>query len=137
MNAFFGPYNEIANDVWSRGQNTFFQTYRQWLKLSNINRPAQIFVTLDEHPDSINDGYFLNNPDGMGAGAWGDAPASYHGGSGGLSFADGHAEIHKWTSMTTKLPVRFDTAFAGPAFDTPGKTDYRWLMDRTAVPVSQ
>jgi prepilin-type processing-associated H-X9-DG protein len=23
-------------------------------------------------------------------------PAGYHGGSGGITFADGHAEIHRW-----------------------------------------
>jgi prepilin-type processing-associated H-X9-DG protein len=25
-----------------------------------------------------------------------NVPASYHGGSGGVTFADGHAEIHHW-----------------------------------------
>jgi prepilin-type processing-associated H-X9-DG protein len=137
MNSYMGPYNEIPSDVWSKGMNTFCQTYRQWLKLSTINRPAQIFVTLDEHPDSINDGYYLNDPNGFGAGHWGDAPASYHGGAGGLSFADGHSEIHKWKSRTTILPVQFVTAFSAPSFDAAGQADYRWLMDRTAVLLSQ
>ena len=27
---------------------------------------------------------------------WWDVPASYHNGAGGLSFADGHAEIKRW-----------------------------------------
>ena len=27
---------------------------------------------------------------------WLDLPASYHGNAGGLSFADGHSEIHRW-----------------------------------------
>jgi prepilin-type processing-associated H-X9-DG protein len=31
---------------------------------------------------------------------WIDAPASYHNGGGGLSFADGHAEIKRWTDQT-------------------------------------
>jgi prepilin-type N-terminal cleavage/methylation domain-containing protein/prepilin-type processing-associated H-X9-DG protein len=135
MNAFFGPYNELRSDAWSKGQNTFFGNYRQWLKVSSVNRPSQMFVTLDEHPDGINDGYFLNDPAGNGAGHWGDAPASYHNGAGGLSFADGHSEIHKWISRTTVLPVTFN--FAPPTFDTAGRSDYRWLMDRTAVLVGQ
>src|SRR5436190_4265089 len=137
MNAFLGPYNEINSDTWSKGMNTFCQTYRQWLKLSIVNKPAQIFVTLDEHPDSINDGYFLNDPNGYGAGHWGDAPASYHGGAGGLSFADGHSEIHKWKSRTTTLPVQFVTSFNAPAFDAAGQGEYRWLLERTAVALSQ
>ncbi|HTL59579.1 MAG TPA: prepilin-type N-terminal cleavage/methylation domain-containing protein [Candidatus Limnocylindrales bacterium] len=136
MNSFFGPYNENPGDQWSKGQNTWFGTYRQWLKLATVNRPAQIFVTIDEHPDSINDGYYLNDPSGT-AGYWGDAPASYHGGACGLSFADGHSEIHKWTSRTTILPVQFLTSFAAPPFDAAGKNEYRWLMERTAVLVSQ
>jgi len=104
MNAFFGPYNEVKNDLWSLGKNTFFGTYRQWLKLSTVPRPSIYFVTIDEHPDSINDGYFLNNPASMQAN-WGDTPASYHNGAGGISFADGHSEIHKWLGSATKLRV--------------------------------
>ena len=32
----------------------------QFLKAGSIPNPAGLFVTLDEHPDSINDGYFPN-----------------------------------------------------------------------------
>ncbi len=100
MNAFFGAYNENPKDTWSTGKNTFFTSYRQFLKLSTVPRPAQFFVTLDEHPDSINDGYYLNDPGNMAAN-WGDTPASYHNGAGGISFADGHSEIHKWKGRAT------------------------------------
>jgi prepilin-type N-terminal cleavage/methylation domain-containing protein/prepilin-type processing-associated H-X9-DG protein len=138
MNSYLGPYNETVGDpYWPKGINNFCQTYRQWLKLSTVNRPAQIFVTIDEHPDSINDGYFLNDPNRFGAGHWGDGPASYHGGAGGLSFADGHSEIHKWKSRTTILPVQFVTTFTAPGFDLAGQNEYRWLMERTAVLISQ
>jgi len=132
MNAFFGPYNKIPDGIWNAGKNEFFQNYRQWLKLTAVSKPSLYFVTLDEHPDSINDGFFLNDTNNYGGGAWGDAPASYHGGAGGLSFADGHSEIHKWLSASTKLPIRTG-AFSAPVFDAQGRTDYRWLMDRTAV----
>src|SRR6266496_3676315 len=96
MNAFMGPYSEVSSDVWASGKNTHITSYRQWLKLSLISRPAQYFVTIDEHPDSINDGYFLNNPSVASPAHWGDTPATYHNGAGGISFADGHSEIHKW-----------------------------------------
>jgi prepilin-type N-terminal cleavage/methylation domain-containing protein len=133
MNAFFGPYStSSAGSAWSQGKNEHFGSYRQWLKLSLISKPSNFWVTMDEHPDSINDGYFLNNPDGGGAGHWGDGPAVYHNGAGGLAFSDGHAEIHKWLSATTRLPIRFQQA-SYPAFDAAGLKDYRWLMDRTAV----
>jgi prepilin-type N-terminal cleavage/methylation domain-containing protein/prepilin-type processing-associated H-X9-DG protein len=139
MNAFFGNYTDSLTDpnhtdpTW-HGKNEFDGTYRQWLKLSEVPRPANYFVFLDEHPDSINDGYFLNNPAGYGGGNWGDVPASYHNGAGGLSFADGHSEIHKWLSMTTKIAVKYSNlSGGGPAFDGAGRTDYRWLLSRTAV----
>jgi prepilin-type processing-associated H-X9-DG protein len=35
-----------------------------------------------------------------------DFPASYHNKAGGLSFADGHAEIHRWRDPRTTPPVR-------------------------------
>ncbi len=130
MNAYFGPYSTNPNDTWGQGKNTHFPSYRQWLKLGQVQQPATFFVTIDEHPDSINDGYFLNNPGGVSA--WGDGPASYHNGAGGLSYADGHSEVHKWFSGTTKLPVKF--GWAPPTLDAAGQNDYQWLIQRTAVP---
>ncbi len=129
MNAFFGPYNTKPDGTWDKGRNEFFPNYRLWLKMSQIARPSEFFVTIDEHPDSINDGYFLNNP--SGASAWGDGPASYHNGACGISFADGHSLIHKWTSRTTKIPTKF--SWNPPGFDAAGQQDYKWLMQRTAV----
>jgi prepilin-type processing-associated H-X9-DG protein len=59
--------------------------------------PSQSWVYMDEHPDSINDaGAFA--PDSQTNIP--DAPATYHGGAAGFSFADGHSEIHKWRGAT-------------------------------------
>src|SRR6266404_851642 len=77
----------------------------------------------------INDGFFLNNPSTV-AGAWGDGPAAYHNGAAGLSFADGHSEIHKWRQPLLKVVF----SWSPPAFDAGGRADYQWLMERTAVP---
>ncbi len=129
MNAFFGPYNTRPDGTWDKGRNEHFPNYRLWLKMSQVARPADYFVTIDEHPDSINDGYFLNNPDS--ASRWGDGPASYHNGACGLSFADGHSIIHKWFSATTKIPTTF--VWNPPPFDAAGQRDYKWLMQSTAV----
>jgi prepilin-type N-terminal cleavage/methylation domain-containing protein/prepilin-type processing-associated H-X9-DG protein len=131
MNAFFGAYddNVLSTENWVNGKNNFFPNFRQWLKLSTVPRPAVFWVTIDEHPDSINDGYFLNNP--SGATQWGDGPASYHNGACGISFADGHSESHKWLSSTTKIPVTFN--WNPPTFDAAGQRDYQWLISRTAT----
>jgi prepilin-type processing-associated H-X9-DG protein len=103
--------------------------------------PSNLYVTLDEHPDSINDGYFDNDadPDGTkwvssaGTATWADTPASNHGGACGFSFADGHAEIHKWKStLCTILPVTY-----GPlphrTFDAAGLQDANWIATRSSV----
>ncbi len=68
--------------------------YKHYIKYSDMlyPGPAQTWVFLDEHPDSINDaGCFNPRPTVVV-----DVPATYHNGACGLSFADGHAEIHKW-----------------------------------------
>jgi prepilin-type processing-associated H-X9-DG protein len=57
--------------------------------------PTDTFVFLDERDDSIDDCYFATD---MVTHQLVNFPASYHGGSGGVTFADGHAEIHRWRS---------------------------------------
>jgi prepilin-type N-terminal cleavage/methylation domain-containing protein/prepilin-type processing-associated H-X9-DG protein len=133
MNAFFGAYNELAGANWTKGLNQHFPAYRQWLKLSSVAKPADFWVTMDEQGDSINDGYFLNNPDGNSH--WGDCPAAYHNGAGGISWADGHSEIHKWRSPGCIPPVKYidSMSLTCPTFDVAGYADYKWLLDRTAV----
>jgi prepilin-type N-terminal cleavage/methylation domain-containing protein/prepilin-type processing-associated H-X9-DG protein len=132
MNAFFGAYAKTPDGVWDRGMNEFFPGYKQWLKFSSVQSPANYWVFIDEHPDSINDGFFLNNPAGSGNGQWEDVPASYHNGACGISFADGHSIIHKWRSNKSKPPVVYGNPIVS-SFDAPGLLDYRWLLQQTAV----
>jgi prepilin-type processing-associated H-X9-DG protein len=133
MNSFFGAYSKTPDGVWDRGRNVFYTGYRQWLKLSSVQMPAGFWVFIDEHPDSINDGFFLNDPAPPGNGSWVDLPASYHCGACGISFADGHAATHKWKSASTIVPVKYITVQSFPPFDAAGLRDYRWLMEQTAV----
>jgi len=126
MNAFFGPYSTSKADNWARGVNEHIPSYRQWIRLSQMSRPANYWVTIDEHPDSINDSFFIVS---RTATQWGDLPASYHNRACGFSFADGHAEIHKWLSGTSVYPVKF--AFSVRGFDAAGKRDFQWYNERT------
>ena len=99
-----------------------FFTFR---KYSEIIRPApsQAFVFLDEHPESIDDGYFLVWMDKKGT--WGNWPANYHNGACGLSFADGHAEIRKWR----------DAGTLGAHIGGAGPTDVPWMQLRASAPI--
>jgi prepilin-type N-terminal cleavage/methylation domain-containing protein/prepilin-type processing-associated H-X9-DG protein len=91
--------------------------------------PAMVWVFVDEHPDSINDGCFFDNPLVAGGGShWSDLPASYHNGACGFSFADGHAEIKKWLDGPTRAAVLMRD-FGG--LNAPNSRDYLWLAERT------
>lgn len=107
--------------------------YRRFSKLSSIKSPSGIYVFLDEHPDSINDGLFAfcsgDNP--AETTEWSDLPASYHNGACGFVFADNHSEIKRWKEQTTKKVVeKKDTSFPWP---TGGKTrDIIWVSQHTS-----
>ena len=95
--------------------------------------PSSTFVFLDEREDSINDGMFVVDmtgyPNDPGSMHIVDLPASYHNGSGGLSFADGHAEIKKWINPHTRPPlvpgkiIPYDRP-------SPNNEDVRWMQER-------
>ncbi len=126
MNAMVGNAGQFLR----AGANVNNPYYRQFLRLTQIPQPARIFVLTEEHPDSINDAYFLDKPDSF---EWTDLPASYHGGAANLAFADGHLEAHKWRFASTKPPPRPDAArlpFSVPATE---RGDFEWLMDRTTI----
>lgn len=130
MNGFFGPYSTTPDPGTSAsGRNQFFPSYRQWLKLTQVAKPAYYWVLIEEHPDSINDGYFINAP-GQSS-SWADIPASFHNVACTLGFSDGHADIHRWLSPKTSVPVRFN--YSSPTLDAAGRTDYQWLMSRAAA----
>lgn len=128
MNGFMGRSSSSPSDTGvSQGLNPYYPQYRQFIRESSVPHPADTFVFVDEHPDSINDGLFLNSPGTSST--WGDMPASLHNGAGGFAFADGHAEIHAWTEARTKVAVRFLYSSVSAA----GSADYAWLASRTSV----
>jgi len=126
MNAMVGDAGQFS----TKGVNVNNPDYRQFFKMSQMSQPAQVFVLIEEHPDSINDGYFLNHPDDC---EWFDLPASYHDGGVNLTFADGHAETHKWQLASTRRPARPGAAHLPFALAPAGQGDFNWLMDRTSV----
>ncbi len=102
--------------------------------------PSDVWVFLDEAPDSINDAMFYNNPDNTGAltgtpnaGTWIDMPSSLHGGGCTFGFADGHAEIHKWLNAGTRSSA-IVTHTSIPSGAKVDPDDVRWLAARTPVP---
>ncbi|HVU27463.1 MAG TPA: prepilin-type N-terminal cleavage/methylation domain-containing protein [Verrucomicrobiae bacterium] len=74
----------------------------QYVKESDITRPVptDAFVFCEENPYTINDGY-LQIASQPFTPSFPDVPAAYLGNACAFSFADGHAEVHKW--MTSVL----------------------------------
>ena len=112
-NAATGPFDSI---------------YRQVTKDTDFcyPGPADTFVFVDEHPDSINDpGFFSPHST-----SWIDLPGTLHNGAGGFAFADGHSELHKWNDSLTKVrSVQF--SFTAPT-PSPADRDIRWLSYHSA-----
>jgi prepilin-type N-terminal cleavage/methylation domain-containing protein/prepilin-type processing-associated H-X9-DG protein len=124
MNSYIGP---TGSDAKNKGAKCYV-----YQKLSEIIHPgpAEVWVFVDEHPDSINDGWLTD--DWPGGGGWGDLPASYHAGACGIGFADGHAEIHKWRDQGTFEPVTKQTR---GRLNLPAPNDTKWFLDRTTAPL--
>lgn len=115
------------------GRNTNNPSYRQYLRLGDIRIASAIFTFIDEHPDSINDGYFLNRLDQQ---EWVDLPGSNHGGGVVLSFLDGHGEQHRWRRELTRPAAKPDAADLPLAIPTGELEDFEWLMWRATRAVS-
>jgi prepilin-type N-terminal cleavage/methylation domain-containing protein/prepilin-type processing-associated H-X9-DG protein len=91
--------------------------------------PSQAFVFVDEHEDSIGDGYFAVDPQTVWPDMWwAELPASRHAGAGTFSFADGHAESRKWVDPRTLVPVR--RVKGGYDNYSPQNKDILWVQER-------
>jgi prepilin-type processing-associated H-X9-DG protein len=96
----------------NQGEWTWFggPTLRKYVNFNDLvdPGPTMTWVLVDEHPDSMNDGFFcvdMNNYPSPGGTVLPDCPASYHNGACGFAFADGHSEIHKWMDSRTRPKV--------------------------------
>ncbi len=110
------------------------KSYRTFYKSSDLAAvgSSQLFVLLDEHPDSINAGGFANQMvETPAAARIIDYPASYHNRAAGISFADGHAEIRKWVDARTVQPIKFADMALNVA--SPSNADMIWLSDHTST----
>lgn len=102
----------------SRGMG---KTYRK--QSDFVLGPSMTWVTIDENPASINDGWFVHESKT----SFVDYPASYHNNAGGLSFADGHSEIKTWRSPTI-INYGQPRTSSNRTLDS---TDATWLYERT------
>jgi prepilin-type N-terminal cleavage/methylation domain-containing protein/prepilin-type processing-associated H-X9-DG protein len=108
---FGGELRNTANVTLPLGLTS--PPWRLYLRLDALVDPGPTGTALfwDEREDALNAGNFgidmTGWPEAPELTTWrGDYPASYHNRSGGLSFADGHAEIRRWVDARTTPPLQ-------------------------------
>lgn len=132
--------NHAQGSTLHGGRLTFFwgpgDEYQTYSKLTDIIEPGPSFlwILIDEHPDSINNGGMAVCMDCRNIRAKIiDYPASYHNGAGSLAFADGHAEIRKWVDPRTTPPPQYNNNLPLNV-SSPRNPDVAWLQRRTSAP---
>ena len=116
--------------------------WRGWKRTTDPARrgPTDLIVLLDEHPDSINDAYWIATLNGYGGlYGWCDLPATYHNGAGGFAFLDGHSQVKRWTGKLRSpewLSVKYTDRHAGAfvCINQQDRIDIDWVKDRQGDP---
>jgi prepilin-type N-terminal cleavage/methylation domain-containing protein/prepilin-type processing-associated H-X9-DG protein len=111
----------------------FSSQYWWATRASQLNNPgpSQSWVFLDEHPDSIDDELLYTYAGyTSGTGQFTELPAANHSRAVGISFADGHSEIHNWTGGNIVLPVIYSTA-GRQRVNVTADPDLAWMAQHT------
>jgi len=93
--------------------------------------PARCWTIIDEYC-TIDDGWFVCLP---GAPFWVDFPMTYHNGGKAMSlvFADGHAEMRKFTDREIFGGLNDDERLNGIR-PLPNTSDLSWLQEHSSLP---
>jgi prepilin-type processing-associated H-X9-DG protein len=117
------------------GMNSEERTYGKITQMTKPG-PSMTWIIIDENPTTINDGSLAVNMASSRNSILVDFPANYHNGAAGVSFADGHTEMHRWVDAFAK-----NLSLTG-ATGGPGSTSYMapipcldlaWLQPRTTA----
>ncbi len=120
---------------WGDGHSTS-PPWRIYKKATDMTLPAPVnlWVVIDENPDSVNDAAFAVRMDPQWPSTlWQDGPANYHGGGCGFTFADGHSEIKRWRdARTLALRITYWNTF-NFGITQPNNFDIAWVRERTSA----
>jgi prepilin-type processing-associated H-X9-DG protein len=91
-----------------------------------------MIVFTDEHANSIDDGFFMPIYPGSTR-VWFNVPGSYHNQGNTFSFADGHAENHRWIGAAicvVPLPI---ADIRGTIPYSSDQQDYTWVINHSTA----
>jgi prepilin-type N-terminal cleavage/methylation domain-containing protein len=109
------------------------QQFTLYRRIPQMRSPTELYVFVHEDPNTIDDGYFAMDLSAPTAWASDNRPAAIHNGTTAFGWADGRAEVKKWTKVVqaTGSPIpsvlRLDTS-AGNTLDI------TWLKQKTTEP---
>ena len=114
-------------------------TWMTYPKLSSFTKPgpSDTWVIMDENPITINDASFAVSAVATPGHTYLiDYPTGWHGGAGGLSFADGHSTVHKWQDQRTYTPslALHGNGGGGSTLQSPDNQDCFYLAPLTSAP---
>ena len=135
--AYAGAYvGEAVGGGWSSGSayKDPDPNWRTYGKSSSFTMPgpSDTWIIMEENPNTINDPLMAIPMTDYIV----DFPANYHGGSAGISFADGHAVTHKWVDVFAGV-VASPTVLAPPTgvpSPIPNSQDLAWIQPLTSAP---
>ncbi|HLP77499.1 MAG TPA: prepilin-type N-terminal cleavage/methylation domain-containing protein [Candidatus Paceibacterota bacterium] len=91
----FDSYSKCQN-MGGEDYNSYWGAGNTYKKMSSVQNASSTFYFLEDADErNVNVGTYVVNWSGNTF-TWEDPPAMYHGNVGTCSFADGHAEAHKW-----------------------------------------
>jgi len=124
LNVYLAPHVGVSQHISSK--------YRVFWKATDIPAPANTFTFMDVTPQNLCTPAFIVLMPGAGNDEFFHYPAVHHNRGGMLSFADGHAEAHRWrdprTVRTAALGVKIGHNVASPQ-----NQDLAWIQERTSV----
>jgi prepilin-type N-terminal cleavage/methylation domain-containing protein len=141
----YSMQGQVGSAKISATYNANAKIYGKMSDITSTPGPSDLIIFIEENICSMNDGYLqVNNAYGPTAGTYSgtasfpDVPGSYHRWGTGVSFADGHAEYHKWLLPGLKItPVHGQTSgntgivVGNPTGPTAG--DWYWFTSRCAA----
>lgn len=130
MNGAFCSSSNVNRFLDNSGGN-----FRFFKRKTDVSKPGNTFVFVEESPAGINDDLFaVDCGSALAAGDEKivDFPAVYHGGHAtAFAFADTHAEMHRWLGAAIlKCPAPPVAWAEFPAGDS--QTDVDWLVQNTS-----
>ncbi|HEU6447171.1 MAG TPA: prepilin-type N-terminal cleavage/methylation domain-containing protein [Verrucomicrobiae bacterium] len=126
MNAYIG-----WNGVWDYRLSAGYKIFRKQSDFAAAHMPEGTFMFIDVNPDSMCWPFFGVMMGPAYSNYFFNFPMSAHNRGGIVSFADGHAEYHRWTDDRTV--AGFATYYHMHHELSTGNLDLVWLRDRTTV----